>query len=188
MKMVYLLLLVSIGATPSIDAEQKPVFEQKHIDLNKDNIKDLVTVVKTSLDNRVIILEEMSPAANNSKKKTGNLIATINVGKNNTSFDDVEVNRAGGLSIFSGCDVCGRETMITEYKVAYRNGNYIVAGYTLNKADRQTASFSSCDVNLLTGDTELTLNDEKVRKKGSDRYFNVAQLTASYKPKVCEEV
>jgi hypothetical protein len=188
MKMIYLLLLLSMSTAPATEAEQDTVFEQKHVDLNKDDVKDIVTVVKTSLDNRVIIIEEVTPVAKKSKDKTGDIVAAINVGRNKTSFDDVEINSAGGLSIFSGCDVCGRETTITEYKIAYRNGQYIVAGYTLNKADRQTATFSSCDVNLLTGDAELNIGDEKTREKGDDRYFNVAELAAGYKPTVCDEV
>ena len=91
-------------------------------DLNNDGIKDSIAVLHTPLNNRVIILEEVTPVAKKSKDKAGDIVAIINVGKNKTSFDDVEINSTGGLSIFSGCDVCGRETTITEYKIAYRNG------------------------------------------------------------------
>lgn len=188
MKIVDLLLLLFLGIAPAADAEQEPVLEEIHVDLNKDDVKDIVTVMKTSLGNRVIIFEEKDIASKKLKHSHGKLVALINVGKNKTSFDDVEINSAGGLSIFSGCDVCGRETTVIEYKVAYRNGEYILAGYTLNKADRQTATFSSCDVNLFTGDAELNIGDEKTRKVGDDRYFNVAELSYDYKPKVCDEI
>ncbi|WP_223668954.1 hypothetical protein [Kangiella shandongensis] len=104
---------------------------------------------------------------------------------NQTSFDDIEPNKYGGFSIYSGCDTCGRFSTVIEYKIAYRNDKYLVAGYTLSEADRVEASFKICDVNLLTGAADITVNDESSRKKGDDRAFSLDELDSDYKPKVC---
>lgn len=177
---IQLLSIVFIQEAYASDVETKSgaLLSEKQADINGDEVKDILTVIKTSMGNKLLILEEV-------KNEKADIVVSVPLSLNQTSFDDIEINKNGGFSIYSGCDTCGGYSSVIEYKVAYRNDEYLVAGYTLSEANRIEASFKICDVNLLTGSADITVNDETERKKGDDRAFSLDELDSDYKPKVC---
>ncbi|WP_139103194.1 hypothetical protein [Pararhodobacter sp. CCB-MM2] len=76
--------------------------------------------------------------------------------------------------------------------IAYRNGEYLVAGYDYDTYDRIDVDHSgSCSVNLLTGRYVLDVDPEgptppyRREGTGADRAFPLAQLTMDYRPEAC---
>lgn len=73
---------------------------------------------------------------------------------------DLDVNARGSLLIHSQNEAIGRNRWHETITVAYREGDFVVAGYTYTSRDTLDldANFS-CDVNLLTG--QGVLNGER---------------------------
>jgi hypothetical protein len=65
---------------------------------------------------------------------------------------DLDVNARGSLLIYSQNDAIGRNRWRETITVAYREGQFVVAGYTYTSRDTlDLDNTMSCDVNLLTG-------------------------------------
>lgn len=87
----------------------------------------------------------------------------------------------------------GRTPWYQTLTVAYRDGAYMLAGFTYSFYDRLDLSHTgSCDVNLLTGHymAELGPGEEttRIERTGTDgpRAFPLAELTDSYFPDPCK--
>ncbi|WP_143033523.1 hypothetical protein [Roseicitreum antarcticum] len=83
----------------------------------------------------------------------------------------------------------GRNAWMQDITIAWRQGGFVVAGFTYSTYDRlDVDAGGTCDVNLLTGGYELTLGqlDAKVQRgTGADRAFPLTALRDGYAPAVC---
>ncbi len=68
------------------------------------------------------------------------------------STPSLGVNSSGSLQVLSQNQAIGRHRWLQKLTIAYRNGHFLVAGYTYESYDTlDLNSGLSCDVNLLTG-------------------------------------
>lgn len=81
----------------------------------------------------------------------------------------------------------GRNAWTQDITIAYRQGGFVVAGFTYMTYDRlDPDAGGTCDVNLLTGGFELSRADAQTeRGTGADRAFALSELTDGYFPSVC---
>ncbi|MFN4100300.1 MAG: hypothetical protein ACK4GT_11030 [Pararhodobacter sp.] len=86
----------------------------------------------------------------------------------------------------------GRTPWEQRITVAWRGGNYLVAGFDTHFYDRNDPSRGgTCSVNLLTGDYMLRYGpgneapEIETAGRGDDRAFPLAELTESWQPAVC---
>jgi len=78
----------------------------------------------------------------------------------------LSVNKAGSLVITLQNTSIGRDRYASEIVVAYRNGNFVVAGFKHNSYDTlDTKNGESCDFNLLTGQGIKNGKSVKLAKK-----------------------
>jgi hypothetical protein len=86
----------------------------------------------------------------------------------------------------------GRSPWTREVTVAFRNGGFVVAGFTHATYDRIDNTAARCDVNLLTGGWEVVLtpaDDSPPRRltgRDGPRAFALAELDETYWPPVCD--
>lgn len=83
----------------------------------------------------------------------------------------------------------GRSAWMQDITIAYRQGAFVVAGFTYSTYDRlDPETGGTCDVNLLTGGFDLTTARAGARAQGgtgADRAFALSDLTDGYFPSVC---
>lgn len=84
----------------------------------------------------------------------------------------------------------GRSAWLQDITIAFRQGAFVVAGFTYTTYDRlDPEAGGTCDVNLLTGGFELTTARAGAmtqRGTGSERAFALSDLTDGYFPSVCK--
>ncbi|WP_417807975.1 hypothetical protein [Thioclava sp.] len=80
----------------------------------------------------------------------------------------------------------GRTPWESTLSIAWRNGQFVLAGYSYQFYDRiNPEHYGSCDVNLLAGNHELTLDGKTQKGRQDARAFPISQLDADYMPKIC---
>ncbi|MGE0212823.1 MAG: hypothetical protein AB7S41_14095 [Parvibaculaceae bacterium] len=94
------------------------------------------------------------------------------------------------LQVVSQNDAVGRDRWTQTLTLAYRNGAFVVAGYTFSARDTlEPDAWSACDVNLLTG--KGIVKSEKAPDgkafASTTRAMPVVQWTQDTKPQGCPE-
>lgn len=81
------------------------------------------------------------------------------------TLPSLELSKKGSLLIKSANEAIGRNRWNQTITVAYRNNNFVAAGFTYNDYDtlEPNATGTQCDVNLLTG--KGTLNGKAITVK-----------------------
>ena len=80
----------------------------------------------------------------------------------------------------------GRTPWESTLSIAWRGGQFVLAGYSYQFYDRIDPDHNGhCDVNLLTGDYELTLGEQTQKGRQDARAFPISKLAADYMPKIC---
>lgn len=81
------------------------------------------------------------------------------------TLPSLELSKKGSLLIKSANEAIGRDRWNQTITVAYRNNNFVAAGFTYNAYDtlEPNAAGTQCDVNLLTG--KGTLNGKAITVK-----------------------
>lgn len=81
------------------------------------------------------------------------------------TLPSLELSKKGSLLIKSANEAIGRNRWNQTITVAYRNNNFVAAGFTYNDYDtlEPNAAGTQCDVNLLTG--KGTLNGKAITVK-----------------------
>ncbi|WP_298820306.1 hypothetical protein [uncultured Roseibium sp.] len=96
----------------------------------------------------------------------------------------IETTEKGALKVYSENSSIGRNRWEQILTIAYRNGRFLVAGYTYTYYDTlDPESNGICDVNLLTGKGEL--NDKTFRT--SLKALPVEEWTMDTRPPECNE-
>jgi hypothetical protein len=97
----------------------------------------------------------------------------------------MEGNDKGSLLITYGCGGCSNdfETTLT---IVYRDGDFLVAGYTYDWDTRYSAG--SCDINYLTGKgfMQKGIDGEAVPLKGTFRPVKLADWSDDDRPRACD--
>ena len=99
------------------------------------------------------------------------------------------LRNTGALAIIDlGCFACGRYHNGIEAVIDYRNDDWMLIGYWTSSVDRIAPwRFSVCDVNLVTGNADITLAEQPVeRRKTDERAFPVSELNMDYTPDICK--
>ena len=100
------------------------------------------------------------------------------------STPSLKVTSAGSLQVISQNQAIGRNRWIQTLTIAYRNDEFLVAGYTYNAYDTLDPNAGiSCDVNLLTGSG---IKDKK-RFKTQKRQIKLADWSDQKAPEQCQE-
>lgn len=157
---------------------------QIDLDMNDDGIVDQITVVMTPLRNRVLVFEIRDENA----VEEGHIAALVSVGPNRTSFGDIEPGDDGGFSIFAGCDICGRSVLVREYKVRHQGDALMLIGFVQSTFDRVTGEATVCDVDLGTGQAEITRHDDTQRHAIAERMIPLFGMPDSFVPQACAGV
>jgi hypothetical protein len=80
----------------------------------------------------------------------------------------------------------GRTPWESTLSIAWRNGQFMLAGYSYMFYDRIDPDHNGhCDVNLLTGNYELTLGEQTQTGQQDARAFPISKLEADYMPTIC---
>ena len=100
------------------------------------------------------------------------------------STPSLKVTSAGSLQVVSQNQAIGRNRWIQTLTIAYRNNEFLVAGYTYNAYDTLDPNAGiSCDVNLLTGGGIKN----KKRFKSQKRLIKLADWSEQMAPEQCQE-
>ncbi|MEM8591915.1 MAG: hypothetical protein AAGF13_05255 [Pseudomonadota bacterium] len=94
---------------------------------------------------------------------------------NRTGDPGIELTSPTSFLIRTGCFACGRTHSFIEHKIAFRDGRYVVAGYTEVYIDRLFATAITCDVNYLTRRSEIKVDDTLVKKGSARERYPLAQ-------------
>lgn len=103
----------------------------------------------------------------------------------------LQARSATSFSILSEQTAMGRSPWSQAVTVAWRNGAFVVAGFTHSSYDRIENTAARCDVNLLTGgwEVELTPADDGPARiqtgRDGPRAFALTDLSETYWPEVC---
>jgi len=106
---------------------------------------------------------------------------------------DVEQAGSGSLLLRSGQIGIGNVPWSQTLTLAWRDGGFIVAGYTWSAYDRTTTDTAECDVNLVTGDYTISATrDGAPRLDRSGRIAPMARPAAAWAidapaPEPCDE-
>lgn len=80
----------------------------------------------------------------------------------------------------------GRTPWESTYSIAWRNGGFVVSGYTYRFYDRiDPENTGSCDVNLLSGGYVMTRGDQRAEGMQDRRAFPLSTLRADWMPMIC---
>lgn len=108
-----------------------------------------------------------------------------------------------GFAILTEQTGIGRTPWFRRVTVAYRDGGFLVAGFTYDFYDRlDLGHFGTCDVNLLTGDYELRVSrgdrqedgtygegsavEELITGRTDPAAFPLTGYTQDYWPEICD--
>lgn len=152
-------------------------------DWNNDGGMDrAILVAPTKIDNDVglyIYLEE-----NNNPKLEVFKPNLVWSGSFWGSTPSLKITAAGSLQVVSQNQAIGRYRWSKTLTIAYRNGNFVVAGYTYDSYDTLDLSAGlSCDVNLLTGSGIKNKKKFRTAKQST----KLADWTDQSLPKECQE-
>ena len=96
----------------------------------------------------------------------------------------LEQRKNGSLMVTSGNQAIGRNRWRQQLTIAYRNGRFIVAGYSYDAYDTlDIAHHFSCDINLLTG---AGIKNQKHFKRAAET-TSLAEWSDNSIPKECRE-
>lgn len=94
------------------------------------------------------------------------------------------INKAGSLQVISQNQAIGRNRWSKTLTIAYRNNDFVVAGYTFEAYDTLDPDYSlSCDVNLLTGKGVKNKKPFKTTAKA----IKLADWSDQSNPEQCQE-
>lgn len=101
-----------------------------------------------------------------SLSKGGDLFVEQAIYDNNSDWagvgTELQVSEAGSLQIYSYNEAIGRNRWNQTVTFAYRNGQYMLAGYTYSYYDTlELDNFGSCDLNFLSGKGYVGFEDSK---------------------------
>ncbi|MGV6840425.1 MAG: hypothetical protein ACWA40_09560 [Planktomarina sp.] len=105
-----------------------------------------------------------------------------------SDFESIELRSNTSFTLRTGCFACGRTHSRIDFHIAYRGGQFIVAGYSQSTADRIFATVEICDVNLLTGVANVQFEDIVQRYETTDRSFAMMDLKPDYTPQICQKL
>lgn len=155
--MTRLMLLLALAlATPavaqiSIDEARLPEpWSEIIADLNGDGAAEVIRAMPFDLDHDVI-----SVTLGSGRFERPMLFA---VWANRTGDPGVEQTSASSFLIRTGCFACGRTHSEVLHKIAWREGIFVVAGYTETITDRLFAVTVTCDVNHLSARAEIRVD------------------------------
>lgn len=177
-------LLISVSASPSfaqvmIDEDRLPrPWIDLTADLNKDGRPDRLISTPHSLDHDIISIALS--------------------GLNEPIFLPLWTNRTGepGIALTSqttfdlrtGCFACGRYHSEYLWRMAWRDGGLVVAGYRETVVDRLGPRVIVCDVNLRTGNADILVDGEvRLRPTGPAKGFRVQDLSNGVRPVQCAQ-
>ncbi len=168
-----------ILAQPIIDEARLPKpWMQIETDLNSDGRSDTLTSTPLSLDLDIITVQmggAISPTV-------------IPVWKNLTGDPALVLTSPSTFDIRTGCFACGRYHSETLWRMAWRDGALVVAGFRALSVDRLEAKVTICDVNLRTGHAEITVDDTVVAKpKSAPLAADPRDITAMSSPVQCKD-
>ena len=107
------------------------------------------------------------------------------VWQNRTGEDGIIVTSDTSFTIRTGCFACGRYHSFYDTKIAWRGGQFVVAGYTGRVTDRLFAVTVTCDINHLTGRGEVHVDGEKMEELAAIRAYPVRDWDGA-PPAACE--
>ena len=80
----------------------------------------------------------------------------------------------------------GRTPWESAYSIAWRNGGFVVSGYSYRYYDRiDPEDTGTCDVNLLNGDYVMTRRGQTAKGSQDRRAFPLSTLHADWMPMIC---
>ncbi len=109
------------------------------------------------------------------------------VSTNRTGEPGIAITSNTTFDIRTGCFACGRYHSETLWRMAWRNDDLIVAGYTETTVDRTRALVIMCDVNLLTGYAEIKVDGElRASSKMEPVLIPSLDLVRAARPRQCD--
>jgi len=83
----------------------------------------------------------------------------------------------------------GRTPWASTFSIAWRDGQFTVSGYSYQYYDRiDPESQGACDVNLLTGGYEITLDSQTKKGQQDLRAFDANKLGPDFIPGICQQI
>ncbi|KEP69642.1 hypothetical protein DL1_02955 [Thioclava dalianensis] len=83
----------------------------------------------------------------------------------------------------------GRTPWEATFSVAWRDGHFVVSGYSYQYYDRIDPDHQgSCDVNLLAGNYEITLDGQTKTGQQDMRAFPLSKLNPDFMPTICQSI
>lgn len=178
---VLLQAMASIAAAqPIIDEDRLPTpWVVLETDLNADGQPDTLTAAPHSLDLDIVTVELGLARAP----------IVIPIWKNLTGEPGIVLTSPSTFDLRTGCFACGRYHSETLWRLAWRKGALIVAGYRDLSVDRLEAKVTICDVNLRTGRAEITVDSTLVETHVFEPpTLEPRDLLAWSGPEVCRQV
>lgn len=111
----------------------------------------------------------------------------IKLSANRSDGPGIEVTSDTSFKIHGGCFACGRSHYRYSYQIAFRDGAFMVAGYSSFSGDRRYLSFETCDVNFLTGRGEVAFDFDYALEEfeTDEKPFLMSALDGSFWPESC---
>ncbi|MEM6729579.1 MAG: hypothetical protein AAF618_13835, partial [Pseudomonadota bacterium] len=172
-------LLPSLGLAQSlIDETRLPEpWIELSADFTGDGGAEILRAMPFDLDHDIIALT----VSEEGRFSAPRLFA---IGVNRTGEAGLEITSPSSFLIRTGCFACGRMHSEFLHKIAYRDGAFVVAGYTETIIDRIFAVRITCDVNHLTGRAEVRLDGEVVADGPAEKRYPLDDWSAE-RPASC---
>ncbi len=148
------LCLLSLGSYAENNLSVKPsdVVSVVTLDMNSDGSMDRAVLVNNPDESSVDLLIYLGEDGAHQMKLALNKSEIAWTGAMWGQLPSLESNNKDSLLIKSENSAIGRDRWSQKLTIAYRNNEFVVAGYTYNSYDTLNPDAGkSCDVNLLTG-------------------------------------
>ena len=162
------LCLLSLGSYAENNLSVKPsdVVSVVTLDMNSDGSMDRAVLVNNPDETSVDLLIYLGEDAAHKMKLALNKPEIAWTGAMWGQLPSLESNNKDSLLIKSENSAIGRDRWSQKLTVAYRNNEFVLAGYTYDSYDTlDPKAGKSCDVNLLTGKGKKNAKAITVAKK-----------------------
>lgn len=145
-------------------------------DLDQDGLTDRLVSTPHSLDHDIVRLEISSLDAP----------VFVPIWANRTGEPGITLTSSTTFDLRTGCFACGRYHSEYLWRLAWRDGSLVMAGYRETVVDRLGPRVVECDVNLRTGKAEIHVDGElRLSPSGPVQSVSLADVGKGTRPAQC---
>lgn len=179
--LIALLPLAAVAQEAPTDGE---IFAAITGDWNGDDVPDAAMLVQNGVDAADLVIYLGDPVFGLKEKlRVERVVFSGQMGGQTPSLRPVSDT---AFKLHSEQIGIGRTPWESDYAIAWRNGGFVVSGYTYHYYDRiDPEDTGSCDVNLLSGGYVMAKGKQRAEGMQDRRAFPLNTLRADWMPMIC---